>query len=128
VDPDDGYFTTPDMKTVAGTASVSNFVITRKGFGSIHFTKDVDLTSIPSLTALREIVKIERAKAKLYPDESKKPAPGNGLNEPAKIVLEKVNQPPDFDMEEFLEDLKTRPDQEFVSYESETWTYQVEHF
>jgi nuclear pore complex protein Nup98-Nup96 len=116
------------MKTVAGTASVSNFFITRKGFGSIHFTKDVDLTSIPSLTALREIVKIERGKAQLYSDESKKPGPGNGLNVPAKIELEKVKQPPDFDLEEFLDDLKTRPDQEFVSYESETWTYQVEHF
>jgi len=116
------------MQRVAGTASVANFVIHRKGFGSIHFKAEVDLTSISSLTALRELVKIERGLVTMYPDESKKPSPGNGLNVPAKIVLEKVPKPPDFEMDEFLEDLKAKPDQEFVSYESATWTYQVEHF
>jgi len=123
-----GYYTTPPMQRVAGTGSVANFVIHRNGFGSIHFKTEVDLTSIPSLSALRELVKIERGLVTVYPDESKKPDPGNGLNVPAKIALENVKKPADFDMDEFLENLKTKPDKEFLSYESETWTYQVEHF
>jgi len=116
------------MQRVAGTSSVANFVVHRKGFGSIHFKTEVDLTSIPSLSALRELVQIERGRVTVYPDESKKPEPGNGLNVPAKIVLQNVKKSPDFEMDEFLEYLKTKPDQEFISYESETWTYQVEHF
>lgn len=133
--PDDevaegGYFTIPAIQTVASTKSVQNFIVCRKGYGQIAFTAPVDLTDIPSLTILREIVEIERGRVRVYPNKSKQPPVGSGLNVPAKISLEKVRHPPDLEPEEHLEILQSTPDTKFISYDAETglWIYEVEHF
>jgi hypothetical protein len=133
--PDDevaegGYYTIPPIQSVASTKSVHNFVICRKGYGQIEFKNAVDLSEIPSLSVLREIVEIDRGRAQVYPNKSKQPPVGTGLNVPAKILLENVRHPPDTELDEHLENLRATPDTKFISYDSETglWTYEVEHF
>ena len=118
------------MNVVGSTASVPNFIVGRKGYGTISFKSPVDLTDIPSLTILREIVEIKRAIATVYPDESKKSPVGKGLNVPAEVTLENVRPPPDFDGDEYIEELRATPDTNFVSYNLETglWVFSVEHF
>ena len=93
VAPDDevaegGYYTIPPIQKVASTASVPSFVVVRKGYGTISFKSHVDLTGITSLSVLREIVDIERGRVTVYPDESKHPPIGTGLNVPAEVIME----------------------------------------
>jgi hypothetical protein len=118
------------MNIVASTTSVPNFIVGRKGYGTISFKSPIDLTDITSLTMLREIVKINQATATIYPDESKKPPLGKGLNIPAEITLENVRAPPDFEGDEYIEELRATPDTNFVSYDVGTglWVFTVEHF
>jgi nuclear pore complex protein Nup98-Nup96 len=118
------------MNIVASTTSVPNFIVGRKGYGTISFKSPVDLTDITSLTILREIVKINQATATIYPDESKKPPLGKGLNVPAEITLENVRAPPDFEGDEYIEELRATPETKFVSYDVITglWVFTVEHF
>jgi nuclear pore complex protein Nup98-Nup96 len=133
--PDDevaegGYFTIPAIQKVASTKSVQNFVICRKGYGQIEFKNAVDLSDIPSLSVLRELVEIDRGRVQVYPNKSKQAPVGTGLNVPARILLENVRCPPDIEMDEHLEILQATPDTTFISYDSESglWTFQVEHF
>ena len=125
-----GYFTIPAIQSVASTKSVQNFTVCRKDYGQIEFKVAVDLSEIPSLSILREIVEIDRGLVKVYPNKSKKPPVGRGLNVPAKISLEKVRHAPNIDPEEHLEQLRSTRDTKFISYDAETglWTYEVEHF
>jgi Nucleoporin autopeptidase len=118
------------MNIVASTSSVPNFIVGRKGYGTISFKSPVDLTDITSLTILREIVQINRSIATIYPDDSKKPPLGKGLNVPAEITLENVRAPPDFEGDEYIEELRAMPDTNFVSYDLTTglWVFTVEHF
>lgn len=133
--PDDevaegGYFTIPAIQNVASTKSVQKFVICRKGYGQIEFKTAVDLSDIPSLSVLRELVEIDRGRVQVYPNKSKRAPGGTGLNVPARISLENVRHPPDIELDEHLENLQATPDTKFISYDSETglWTYEVEHF
>jgi nuclear pore complex protein Nup98-Nup96 len=125
-----GYFTIPPIQTVASTKSVQNFTVCRKGYGQIEFKVPVDLSDIPSLSILREIVEIERGKVNVYPNKAKRPPVGTGFNVPAKVSLEKLWHPPEVDPEEYLAQLQSTPDTNFISYDAETglWTYEVEHF
>lgn len=79
---------------------------------------------------LREIVEIERGRATVYPDESKKPSAGTDLIVPAEVTLENVRPPPDFEDDEYIEELREISDTTFVSYNLETrvWMFTVEHF
>jgi hypothetical protein len=127
---DGGYYTIPAMKTVASTASVANFVVVRKAFGSISYKDVVDLTGISSLSILREIVEIHRGRVTVYPNESIKPPTGQGLNVPAEVTLDKCFPPTDVDVDEHIDSLKSKPNTTFISYDTETgtWVFQVEHF
>ena len=135
VAPDDevangGYYTFPPMNVVASTSSVPNFIVGRKGYGTISFKSPVDLTDVSSLTVLREIVEMARGRATVYPDESKEPPPGKGLNVPAEITLENICPPPVFEGDEYIAKLKETPDTTFVSYNPETgaWIFMMDHF
>jgi hypothetical protein len=118
------------MNIVASTTSVPNFIVGRKGYGTISFKSPVDLTNITSLTILREIVQITPSKATIYPDDTKKPPLGKGLNVPAEITLENVRAPPDTKGDEYIEELRAMPETNFVSYDVGTglWVFTVEHF
>ena len=135
VAPDDevaegGYYTIPPIQKVASTTSVLNFVVARKGYGSISFKSPVDLTGITSLSVLREIVVIERGRVTVYPDDSKHAPVGSGLNVPAVVTMENLRPSPDVGVETFTEELRSKPNTEFVSYnpESGVWVFNVQHF
>lgn len=101
-----GYYTSPPMNVIAAIASVPDFIVGRKGYGMISFKYPVDLTEVISLSMLCEIVEIERGRATVYPDESKKPSAGTDLNVPAEVTLENVRPPPDFEDDEYIEELR----------------------
>jgi Nucleoporin autopeptidase len=128
---DGGYYTSPPMNVIAATASVPDFIVGRKGYGRISFKSPVDITDVVSLSMLREIIEIERGRVTVYPDESKKPSVGTGLNVPAEVTLENVRPLPDFEGDEYIEELlRETSDTTFVSYNLETgvWVFTVEHF
>ena len=127
---DGGYYTSPPLNVVASIASVPNFIVGRKGYGTISFISPVDLTDIPSLTILREIVEIKRGIATVYLNESKNPRRGQGLNVPTEVTLENVRPPPDFEGDEYIEVLRATPHTNFLSYNLKTglWVFTVEHF
>jgi nuclear pore complex protein Nup98-Nup96 len=135
VAPDDevaegGYYTIPPIQKAANTASLPNFVIARKGYGTISFSAPVDLTGISSLSILREIVEIERGRVTVYPNSAKEAPAGTGLNVPAEVSLENVRPPPNIEVDEFTAELQEKPDTTFVSYNAETglYVFTVEHF
>jgi nuclear pore complex protein Nup98-Nup96 len=126
--PDDevaegGYYTIPPIQTAANTASLANFVVARKGFGTISYSAPVDLTGIPSLSILREVVEIERGRVTVYPDATKAAPVGTGLNVPAEVSLENVRPAHDIDVEEFTKQLKEKSNTAFVSYSVDTGLY-----
>jgi Nucleoporin autopeptidase len=127
---DDGYFTIPPIQTLASNSSVPNFVVVRKGYGSISFSAPVDLTGISSLSLLREIVQIDCGRVTVYPNKTKEHPQGSGLNVAAQVLLENVRPPPDVELDEFLRDLQSKPDTKFMSYAPDTgkWTFKVDHF
>jgi len=124
-----GYVTTPPLESIVSKTSVPNFVISRKGYGTITFKQPVDVSDIPTLSALRETVAIETGRVSLYKN-SKLPAPGEGLNIPAQVLLENYRAPPDFEPKEFVEQLQKVEDTKFISYSVDTGTYvySVDHF
>jgi nuclear pore complex protein Nup98-Nup96 len=109
---------------------VPNFVVVRKGYGSISFKAPVDLTEIQTLSILREYVQIEQKSVTVYPDKSKHASPGTGLNVPAEVKMEAVRPPPDLEVDEFEANLKSTANTNFVSYDANTnvWIYTVDHF
>ena len=135
VAPDDevaegGYYTIPPIQKVASTTSVPNFVVSRKGYGSIAFKSPVDLIGITSLSLLREVIDIKRGQVSVYPDETKCVLEGTGLSVPAEVTLENVRPPANVELEQFINELRSKPNTEFVSYnpESGVWVYNVQHF
>jgi hypothetical protein len=127
---EDGYYTIPPIQTVASTGSVPNFVVARKGYGSISFKAPVDLTGISSLSVLREIVEIVRGHVSVYPNESKESPAATGLNVAAEVSLENVRPPNDIALDEYTEQLRSKRDTKFISYNpaSGLWVFSVEHF
>lgn len=128
--PEGTYYTIPPIQAETPMSSVPNFVIGRKGIGTISFKAPVDLTDISSLSALQELVKIQNSQVTLYPNESKRPPAGSGLNVRAEVSLN-YRLPPDIDLEEYKEELKsTYPSTKFISYDAEKGqiVYEVEQF
>lgn len=126
--------------------AIPNFVIGRKGYGTISFDYDVDLSEFvedfegslfDNLVIFNGNQTVE-----VYPDESSKPPVGYGLNVPATITLEQV-YPIDrktkkpikdnsklIEVQLFVKKLKKLKGMEFVSYNpfGGIWTFRVKHF
>ena len=121
-----GYYTI--IEAVASTASVPNFVVGRKCFGSILFKAPVDLTGILSFSMLREIAEIERGCVPVHPDETMRVPQGTGLKLPAEVSIENHRPPPDMELEEYVQQLQSKPDTKFVSYNANhgVWTFNVD--
>ncbi|KAH0625336.1 hypothetical protein JD844_033863 [Phrynosoma platyrhinos] len=87
-----GYYTIPSMEELAkmtndqGECIVTDFTIGRKGYGSIYFEGEVNLTNLN----LDEIVHIRRKEVIVYPDDELKPPVGEGLNRRAEVTLDGV--------------------------------------
>ncbi|KAM5223301.1 nuclear pore complex protein Nup98-Nup96 isoform 6-T10 [Hipposideros larvatus] len=141
-----GYYTIPSMDDLAkitnekGECIVSDFTIGRKGYGSIYFEGEVNLTNLN----LDDIVHIRRKEVIVYLDDNKKPPVGEGLNRKAEVTLDGVwptdktsrclikspDRLADINYEGRLEAVSRKQGAQFKEYRPETgsWVFKVSHF
>ncbi|XP_045148995.1 nuclear pore complex protein Nup98-Nup96 isoform X4 [Echinops telfairi] len=141
-----GYYTIPSMEDLAkitnekGECVVSDFTIGRKGYGSIYFEGDVNLTNLN----LDDIVHIRRKEVIVYLDDNQKPPVGEGLNRKAEVTLDGVwptdktsrclikspDRLADINYEGRLEAVSRKQGARFKEYRPETgsWVFKVSHF
>ncbi|XP_042355035.1 nuclear pore complex protein Nup98-Nup96 [Plectropomus leopardus] len=141
-----GYYTIPSMDELAdmldesGECVVENFTIGRKGYGSIFFPGEVNVTGLN----LDDIVHFRRKEVIVYPDDKNKPAEGEGLNRRAEVTLDgvwpndkttctQIRSPErlsDMNYEGRLEKASRRQGARFLEYRPETgsWVFEVAHF
>ncbi|XP_057603918.1 nuclear pore complex protein Nup98-Nup96 isoform X6 [Hippopotamus amphibius kiboko] len=141
-----GYYTIPSMDDLAkitnekGECIVSDFTIGRKGYGSIYFEGDVNLTNLN----LDDIVHIRRKEVIVYLDDDQKPPVGEGLNRKAEVTLDGVwptdktsrclikspDRLADINYEGRLEAVSRKQGAQFKEYRPETgsWVFKVSHF
>ena len=87
-----GYYTIPSMSELStmvdpeGNLNVENFTIGRQGYGNIFFP---GMTNIKAMN-FDDIVFFRHKEVIVYPDDSKKPELGQGLNKKAQVTLDKV--------------------------------------
>ena len=120
---------------------VPNFSVGREGCGKVEFNKPVDL-SIYNLDEIFEgLVLIKTRSLTVYPDASRKPTLGKGMNVPSTIYLEnswprgRDRRSPVFEMDgpkvnRHVDRLRKVGGTEFVDYlkDSGTWVFKVPHF
>ncbi|MEQ2197593.1 hypothetical protein XENOCAPTIV_000734, partial [Xenoophorus captivus] len=138
-----GYYTIPSLDDLAemvdgnGECIVENFTIGRKGYGSIFFPGEVNLTELN----LDEIVHFRRKEVIVYPDDKKKPPEGEGLNRRAEVTLDgvwpndkttctQIRSPErlvDMNYEGRLEKASRKQGARFLEYRPETgsWVFEV---
>ncbi|XP_058519475.1 nuclear pore complex protein Nup98-Nup96 isoform X7 [Ochotona princeps] len=141
-----GYYTIPSLDDLAkitnekGECIVSDFTIGRKGYGSIYFEGDVNLTNLN----LDDIVHIRRKEVIVYIDDNQKPPVGEGLNRKAEVTLDGVwptdktsrclikspDRLADINYEGRLEAVSRKQGAQFKEYRPETgsWVFKVSHF
>ncbi|XP_058483731.1 nuclear pore complex protein Nup98-Nup96 isoform X1 [Solea solea] len=141
-----GYYTIPSMKDLAdmvdesGECAVENFTVGRKGYGSIFFPGEVNVTGLN----LDEIVFFRRKEVIVYPDDKNKPPEGEGLNRRAEVTLDgvwpndktsctQIRSPErlsDMNYEGRLEKASRKQGARFLEYRPETgsWVFEVAHF
>lgn len=120
---------------------VEHFAVGRDGVGSVHFDIPVDLSNIDLDSIPDGLVKLEIRQATVYPDASKKPPMGKGLNVPSTIRLmnswprgrdkkQPTHEKTGHRFQKHIERLRKVPNTKFLDYNSETgmWIFQVEHF
>nr|POE74731.1 nucleoporin [Quercus suber] len=119
---------------------MGGLIVGRENIGKIEFGP-CDLSSVPLDQICGELVQLETRAATVYPDISKKPEVGRGLNVPATISLEKswprksamkhkVGDTSSEGYRNHVNHLKRIGDTKFVDYDSSTgvWRFSVDHF
>uniref|UniRef100_A0A8C3U018 Nuclear pore complex protein Nup98-Nup96 n=1 Tax=Catharus ustulatus TaxID=91951 RepID=A0A8C3U018_CATUS len=141
-----GYYTIPSLEELARLTNdrkeciVTDFTIGRRGYGSIYFEGEVNLTNLN----LDEIVHIRRKEVIVYPDDERKPPIGEGLNRRAEVTLDGVwptdktsrclikspERLAEMNYEGRLEAVSRRQGARFKEYRPETgsWVFKVAHF
>ncbi|XP_035998550.1 nuclear pore complex protein Nup98-Nup96 isoform X1 [Fundulus heteroclitus] len=141
-----GYYTIPSLDDLAnmvdehGDCFVENFTVGRKGYGSVFFPGEVNLTGLN----LDEIVHFRRKEVIVYPDDKNKPPEGEGLNRRAEVTLDgvwpndkttcaQIRSPErlaDMNYEGRLEKASRKQGARFLEYRPETgsWVFEVTHF
>uniref|UniRef100_A0A4W5LLK8 Nuclear pore complex protein Nup98-Nup96 n=1 Tax=Hucho hucho TaxID=62062 RepID=A0A4W5LLK8_9TELE len=141
-----GYYTIPAMDELAkmvdenGACVVENFTVGRKGYGSVFFHGEVNVTGLN----LDEIVHFRRKEVIVYPDDKNKPAEGEGLNRRAEVTLDgvwpndkttctQIKSPErlsEMNYEGRLENASRKQGARFLEYRPETgsWVFEVAHF
>ncbi|XP_041088599.1 nuclear pore complex protein Nup98-Nup96 isoform X1 [Polyodon spathula] len=141
-----GYYTIPSMDELAkmtnenGECIVENFTIGRKGYGSIYYPGEVNLTNLN----LDEIVHFRRKEVIVYPDDQTKPPVGEELNRRAEVTLDGVwpndkttctqikslERLTEMNYEGRLENASRKQGARFLEYRPETgsWVFEVAHF
>ena len=120
---------------------VKDFSVGRDGCGRVEFDTPVDLSFTDLKSIYGNIVLIELRSLTVYPDQTKKPALGKGLNVPSTIYLAN-SWPRQRDRRTLLPEksgprfnkhvdrLRKVGGTEFVRYEKDTgiWVFKVPHF
>ena len=120
---------------------VNNFSVGRDGCGRVEFNTPVDLSLSELKDIYGNIVLIELRSLTVYPDQTKKPALGKGLNVPSTIYLAN-SWPRQKDRRTLLPEksgprfnkhvdrLRKVGGTDFVRYEKDTgiWVFRVPHF
>ncbi|XP_041657844.1 nuclear pore complex protein Nup98-Nup96 isoform X2 [Cheilinus undulatus] len=141
-----GYYTIPSMDDLCemvdenGECVVENFTVGRKGYGSVFFPGEVNVTGLN----LDEIVHFRRKEVIVYPDDKNKPPEGEGLNRRAEVTLDgvwpndkttcmQIRSPErltDMNYEGRLEKASRKQGAKFLEYRPETgsWVFEVSHF
>lgn len=141
-----GYYTLPSLDELAdlvdenGNCFINDFTIGREGYGSVFFPGTTNIAGIN----FDEIVHFRKKEVIVYPDDSKKPDVGLGLNKKAEITLDcvwpidKTSRSPIksaerlhmMKYEEKLESTTARIGGTFLDYRPETgsWVFEVKHF
>lgn len=141
-----GYYTIPSMEDLAemvdeqGDCVVENFTVGRKGYGSVFFPGEVNVTGLN----LDDIVHFRRKEVIVYPDDKNKPPEGEGLNRRAEVTLDcvwpndktsctQIRSPErlaDMNYEGRLERASRKQGARFLEYRPETgsWVFEVAHF
>ena len=127
--PKEGYSTEPPFKKLLrmeNITEVHDFKIYNE-HGSIAFLNPVDLTQAD----LGSFVISQRG-VSAFEDCEQPPAPGKGLNQPARIVLKCVKPPKNKSAEQYGIKLQKSLEKDratFVSYTSDfVWTFEVPSF
>lgn len=120
---------------------VQNFSVGREGCGHVEFNAPVDLSRVPLNEIYDSIVLIELRSLTVYPDQSKKPPQGQGLNVPSTLYLENswprgrdrktpLHEKSGPRFQKHIDRLRKVGGTEFVRYEKETgiWVFKVPHF
>lgn len=120
---------------------VENYSVGRQGCGHVEFNRPVDLSMTPVEDIYGSIVLIELRSVTVYPDQTKKPAQGKGLNVPSTLYLEnswprqKDRKTPLHEksgprFNKHIDRLRKVVGTEFVRYEKDTgvWVFKVPHF
>jgi hypothetical protein len=141
------YYTIPEVSELwncsdAQLKEMDDFVVGRKGFGELRFLEPVDIGSKANIDRIGgTLVRFAGVTCEVYPNAEDNRPPGEGLNHPAEITIEKA-WPTDKEKREPIKDpkhpkqrirermLKNIPDTTFVSYDpvAGVWIFQVEHF
>lgn len=141
------YWTRPSIaelqkRSFAELSRLPDFTVGRVGVGEITFLKPVDLTSLKVIADIPGgVIEFTDRSCVVYVDETLKPPPGEGLNVPARISLEKC-WATDRATREFIKDaehprhkkqmrvLQSKENTSFVSFNIETgvWVFDVPHF
>lgn len=141
-----GYFIIPAIQELEryldpkGDCVVENFAIGRVDYGCITFPGETNIANMN----LDEIVHIRRKEVHVYPDDSKKPPVGQGLNKPAEITLHRIwptdketkkaitdpNRIINMGYNKKLEKVTEDMGAQFIDYDPSTgsWTFKVKHF
>lgn len=140
------YYTLPPLEKLVehrlgdGQCLVKGFTIGRVGYGNVSFP---DLINVENLN-LDELVHFRYRELTIYPDDTKKPPLGQGLNRRAQVTLDRVYPKGKVDRKlitdvdtlttinfaDTLRDLCDKHGTRFLDYRPETgsWVFMVEHF
>ncbi|XP_018566135.1 nuclear pore complex protein Nup98-Nup96 [Anoplophora glabripennis] len=140
------YYTLPALEELGqyvdenGACIVKGFTIGRRGYGNVYFPDELDVAGLN----IDELVHFRYREINVYPDDSKKPPVGQGLNRKAQVTLDNV-YPRRADTNTLIKDVQellqmnfaeklrkitVKKGAKFVDFRPETgsWVFKVDHF
>ncbi|CAH0549490.1 unnamed protein product [Brassicogethes aeneus] len=140
------YYTLPALDELTryvdadGACVVKGFTIGRRGFGNVYFPEEIDVAGLN----VDQLVHFRYREINVYPDETKKPPIGQGLNRRAQVTLDRVYPKKSgtnhlikdcaelvqMNFAEKLRKVTVKKNAKFKDYRPETgsWVFLVEHF
>ncbi|XP_063929550.1 nuclear pore complex protein Nup98-Nup96-like isoform X2 [Zophobas morio] len=140
------YYMYPALKDLQqymddnGECVVQGLTIGRRGYGNVYFPDPIDISNMN----FDEIVHFRHREVIIYPDDTKKPQVGEGINRRAQVTLDKiyprekgtnnyitdVNQILQTNFVDNLMHVTQKHNCKFVDYRPKTgsWVFKVKHF